>query len=100
MISSSDQLINKMNYDYIRNRINSRNRINKLSNKNYNVVQAIRRYYTSLEIRKEKNKFKGTNLEKYIGKPCNNNTTCSEISSYLYCRKKLHREPFCAPRIN
>ena len=98
MISSSEQLINKMNYDYIRYRINSRNRINKLSNKNYDVVQAIRKYYTSLEIQAEKNKYKGTYLENYIGSPCNNNETCSEISSYLYCRKKQHREAFCAPR--
>ena len=97
MISSSEQLINKMNYDYIRNRTNSRNRINKLS-KNENVVQAIRRYYTSLEIQKEKNKYNGTYLEMYIGMPCNNNETCSEKSNYLYCRKKLHRKAFCAPR--
>ena len=98
MINSSEQLINKMNNDYIRNRINRRNRINKLSNKNYNVVQAIRKYYTSLEIQSERNKYKGTNLEHYIGYPCNNNETCSEKSSYLYCRKKQHREAFCAPK--
>ncbi len=95
MISSNEQLINKMNYDYVRNRTNI---INKLSTEKTNIIQAIRRYYTNLEILKERNKYKGTYLEMYIGMPCNNNETCSEKSNYLYCRKKLHRKAFCAPR--
>ena len=93
MVDRNALIINKMNFDYIRNRKIFNN---KLSVVNREAAKSLKNYYNNLKISVLRNKHSDSEYVDLIGSLCTNTVPCNHTA--LYCDNEKKNIGYCIPK--